>query len=228
MFKTITTLIRGRSADAAEGFTEAHALPLLRQQLRDAAEGLEQAKRSVAVVMAYAEREKAAALRIAGQLADLETRALAALQQGRDDLATEAASAIAELEAERAANGKSIAHYEGEIRRLREQVSLSEQRLRATQRGYQLAEAAARTHKLRGSLPDGVVASLKEAEATLKLLQNRHDHAEAVEVAMVELSGASSAEAMSARLAAAGCGAPLRPEAAQVLDRLRGLAAQQN
>lgn len=228
MFKTITTLIRGRSVDAAEGFIDANALTILRQQLRDAAEGLEKAKRSVAVVMAYCEREKKASERIAGQLGDLEARAIDALRQGRDDLATEAAAAIAELEAERAANAKAVAHYEAEIRRLREQVSLSESRLRATQRGYQLSEAAAKTHKLRGSLPDGVMASLKEAEATLERLNARHDQAEEVEIALVELSAGSTAEAMSARLAAAGCGAPLRSEAAQVLERLRTRTTTEN
>lgn len=38
---------------------------------------------------------------------------------------------------------------------------------------------------------------------------------------MTELSIGSSAEATVTRLAAAGCGAGLRPEAAQVLARLR-------
>lgn len=225
MFKIMTTLIRGRSHDAAEAFTDANALPILRQQLRDAADGLNGAKRSVAVVMAYAEREKKSAARINAQLEDLETRALEALAKGREDLATEAATAIADLEAERAATDTSIAHYGTEIARLREQVSLSEQRLRTLQRGKQIADAAERTSKLRGTMPGGVIASLKEAEATLKRLQSRQDHAEDVEISMIELNLGTSAEATSARLAAAGCGAPQRSEAADVLARLRARSA---
>lgn len=221
MFKRITTLIRAGAADAEEAFTDAQALTILRQQLRDAAEGLEGAKRAVAVVMAYAAREQQSAARIAGQIADLETRALAALGRGREDLATEAATAIADLQAEAEATARAIAHYDAETRRLRETVNLAEQRLRALQRGRQIADAASRTHKLRGTLPDGVTASLTEAEATLARLQARQSHAEAVESAMSELGRAASAEATVARLAAAGCGAALRPEAAQVLARLR-------
>ncbi|MFV0382475.1 PspA/IM30 family protein [Paracoccus sp. (in: a-proteobacteria)] len=217
----MTTLIRGRSHDVAEAFTDANALAILRQQLRDAADGLERAKRGVAVVMAYAERERKSAARIAGQLVDLETRAMDALRKGRDDLATEAASAIADLEAERSATERSIAHYSSEITRLREHVSLAEQRLRTLQRGKRIADAAQHTSKLRGTMPDGVIASLKEAEATLERLESRQSHADEVEIAMVELSHASSAEATSARLAAAGCGAPLRDQAAEVLARLR-------
>lgn len=145
MFKMMTTLIRGRSHDLAEAFTDANAMSILRQQLRDAANGLESAKRAVAVVMAYAEREKKSAARIATQLADLENRAMDALAKGRDDLATEAASAIADLEAEAAATDRSIAHYNSEITRLRDQVALAGQRLRTLQRGKQIADAAERT-----------------------------------------------------------------------------------
>lgn len=224
MFKMLTTLIRSRSADVTEAFGDANALAILRQQLRDAAEGLEGAKRAVAVVMAYAEREKKTAARIAAQIADLETRAIAALHMGREDLASEAASAIAELEAEAGATARAIAHYDGEIRRLREQVSLSEQRLRTLQRGKQIADAADRTQKLRGSLPDGVAASLRDAEATLERLQARQSHAEAVETALADLSSEPSAETTAERLAAAGCGPALRPAASDVLARLRAKA----
>lgn len=224
MFKTISTLIRGRSHDVADAFNNANALSILRQQLRDAADGLAGAKRSVAVVMAYSEREKKAALRIAEQIADIEARAIEALAKGREDLAAEAASTLADLEAEHAATEKSIAHYTREIARLREQVSLSEQRLRTLQRGKQIADAAERTSKLRGTLPDGVVASLRDAEATLERLQGRQAHADEVEIALETLDRGTNAEATSARLAAAGCGAPLRPAAADVLARLRARA----
>ena len=79
MFKLFVTLLRGRNADAADALTNTLALPILRQQLRDCAGGVETARRAVAMVMAYAERERKAAARINAQLADLETRALDAL-----------------------------------------------------------------------------------------------------------------------------------------------------
>ncbi|MEZ5751479.1 MAG: PspA/IM30 family protein [Paracoccaceae bacterium] len=225
MFKILTTLVRGRSHDAIDALTDANALAILRQQLRDAAAGVEATKRSVAVVMAYSAREKRNAEKLAEQIADLETRAIAAIQQDREDLATEAAAAIAELEAEKAAADKANAHYDSETRRLREQLSLSEQRLRALQRGKQLADAAQRTHRLRGTLPNGVMASLREAEETLERLQTRHGHADDVELAMNELNSATNAGTIAARLAAAGMGAPLKTDAALVLERLRGQAA---
>ena len=224
MFKMMTALIRGRSQDAADAFADANALTILRQQLRDAADGLEASKRALAVVMAYSAREKKSGERIAAQLADLEERAVDALRQGKGDLAGEAAAAIADLEAEQATVRKAAVHYDGEIRSLREQVSLCEQRLRVLQRGKQIADAADRTHRLRGTMPGGVVASLRDAEETLARLQLRQQHAEDVEIALVELNGAATATTTAARLAAAGCGAPLQPDAAAILERLRAKA----
>lgn len=221
MFNTIITLVRGRSHDAAQALEDANALSILRQQLRDAAAGVEAARRSVAVVMAYAERERKSLPRINAQLADLEGRALVALAQGREDLATEAAAAIAQLEAERTTTETALATYETEIARLRDELSGAELRLRDLKRGLQLADAAQKSQTVRGVVSRPVTASLAEAEATLSRLQSRQLHAEATAIAVVELSAGQSAEAISARLAAAGCGPAIRPDAAAVLERLK-------
>lgn len=223
MFKQITTLIRGRGYDAAEALTDANALAILRQQLRDAAKGVAETKRSVAVVMAYAAREKHASERLVARITDLEARAVEALKTGQDDLAAEAANSIAELEAEQQASAQAIAHYDTEIARLREQLSLSEHRLRVLQRGKQIADAAERTQRVRGTLPGGVINSLRDAEETLARLQARHSHADAVEDAMSALD--VSTDATLSRLAEAGCGPALRPDPKAVMARLRQQAA---
>ena len=226
MFNTIVTLLRGRSHDAAQAVADANALSILRQQLRDAATGVEAARRSVAVVMAYAARERNSLPRIGAQLADLETRAIAALTLGREDLASEAAAAIAQLEAERATTERALATYEMDTARLRDEVSGVETRLRDLQRGLQLADAAQKSQNVRGVVSRPVAASLAEAEATLSRLQTRQVHAEATAAAVVELSSSHSAAAVSARLAAAGCGPSLKPDAAAVLARLKAQPAQ--
>lgn len=224
MFNTIVTLMRGRSHDAAQALADANALSILRQQLRDSAAGVEAARRSVAVVIAYADRERKALPRIAAQLEDLESRAIAALAQGREDLATEAAAAIAQLEAERTTAERTLATYETEIVRLRQELSDAGTRLRELQRGLQLADAAQKSQAVRGVVSRPVAASLVEAEATLSRLQSRQLHAEATAAAIADLSAGPSAEAVAARLAAAGCGPALRPDARAVLERLKAKA----
>src|SRR5450432_2719971 len=98
MLKTIVTLFRGQAARAAEELADAHALPLLDQYIRDAAAGLERARRALAIAIAQDGAEVKRIGEIETKIADLEQRATAALDGAREDLATEAAEAIAGLE----------------------------------------------------------------------------------------------------------------------------------
>lgn len=221
MFKQIVTLIRGRNFEAMQAVTDRHALPLLRQQIRDAAHAVEASRRAVAVAMAQNEREKAQHARLADQIAELEDRTLAALDRDREDLAREAAETIAHLEAEREASAAALARFETEIARLRTCLREGETRLRELQRGQRLAVATDRTQKLRLVVPDIGVASIREAEATLSRLRERQAELDATDKAMTELEATGSAEALREKLAAAGCGAPTRTSTEDVLDRLK-------
>jgi phage shock protein A len=171
--------------------------------------------------MAYAEREKASLKRLEAQISDLETRALDALEQNCEELASEAAGTIAQLEAERDTTFKAIEAYQAQINRLKQCLTESETCLREMKRGQHLAEANDKAQRLRGVMPSGYVNDLKDAETTLKRLQERQEHAEATATAMVELSVGTNAENMTERLAEAGYGAPMKPDAAAVLDRLK-------
>ena len=68
MFKQLMTLARGRATDRSQAILHANALALLRQQMREAAEGVTRSRRAVAVVIAYGEREKSALTRIEAQI----------------------------------------------------------------------------------------------------------------------------------------------------------------
>ena len=101
MFKQIVTLLRGRAYEAQEAVIDGQALTILRQQIRDCAEAVGAARRAVAIAISQNEQERQQQVRIAARIADLEMRTLAALEQGKQALATEAAESIALLEQER-------------------------------------------------------------------------------------------------------------------------------
>lgn len=126
MFKQLLTLVRGQATDGSQAMLDANALSLLRQQMRDAAQGVDKSRKAVAVVMAYAEREKASLKRLEIQISDLETRALDALEQNCEDLASEAAGTIAQLEAERDTTVKVIEAYQTQIIRLKQCLTENE------------------------------------------------------------------------------------------------------
>lgn len=221
MFKQLFTLVRGRSADSAEAFLDANALPLLRQQIREAAVCVDKSRKALAMVMAYAEREKVSFTQIEAKITDLEVRATAALDNDQLELATEAATAIAHLEAERDATQKTISVYTSEIARMRESLAKSQSVLAELTRGQRLAEANDKAQRVQGQMTTLQSSNLEEAAHTLKRLQERQAHSDATVVALGELSVTTNAAAMSDRLAAAGCGPAKQSDAEAVLARLR-------
>ncbi|TWB14423.1 phage shock protein A (PspA) family protein [Rhizobium sp. ERR 1071] len=222
MFNSILTLIRGRSYDAEQAFIDRNAVPLLAQQIREAASAIQSARRAVAIAIAQNEQEKNRHAAIIGRIADLETRAVAALQKGSDELAREAAEAIAQLEAERDASEKAQAQFTQTIGKLKATVRTSEARLQELQRGERLARATEQTQKLNAACDDNSgLATLDDAEETLARLQAYQSRCEIAASAMKEMDAASRQAHIIEKLANAGCGAPLGPSADDVLTRLR-------
>lgn len=221
MFKQLFTLVRGRSVDRTEAFLDANALPLLRQQIRDAAGCVEKSRKALAMVMAYSDREKVSLTRIEETIADLEARATDALENDQLELATEAAGTIAHLDAERDATQQTISIYKTEIARLRESLTKSQTVLAELKRGQRLAEANDKAQRVQGQMTTLQSSNLEEASNTLKRLQERQAHSDATIAALGDLSTSSNASAMSDRLAAAGCGPAKQTDADTVLARLK-------
>src|SRR5258708_39073130 len=90
MLKTIVTLFRGAAFRAEEEFADRSALLILDQQIRDAAAGIERAKRALAVAIAQDEAEGKRLETTLTRIADLGERAVAALNGGGEERARDA------------------------------------------------------------------------------------------------------------------------------------------
>ena len=222
MFNLILTLVRGRAHDAEQAFADCHAMPLLAQQIRDAAASIQSARRAVAIAIGQNGREKDQYSTIVARIADLEDRTVAALQKGNDGLAREAADAIVYLEAERDASQKAQEQFTSAIGKLQEILRSAEARLRDLQRGERLARATLEANKLDVTAGSFGLATLDEAEETLGRLRARQSQQETTAAVLKEMDGASHPARIVEKLANAGCGAPLRASADDVLARLRG------
>src|SRR6266536_700964 len=117
MLKTIMTLVRGATFRAEEEFADRSALLILDQQIRDSAAAIERAKRALAIAIAQDEAEGKRLETTLARIADLEERAVAALAAGREELAAEAAEAIAVMEADRDSIREARATFAREIGR---------------------------------------------------------------------------------------------------------------
>src|SRR5438270_8770374 len=224
MFKTVLTLFRGSVAAAGEELEDRSALLILDQQMRDAAAAVERSKRTLALAIAQDQQEGRRLDATNARIADLEIRATAALDGGRDDLAREAAQSIANLEADRDAAMTARTLFAQEIARLKRHVSSAEARLTELDRGRRIARAAEAVRALRRG---GIEAArpyectLPEAEATLKRLRDRQMDAQAADEALMELDAATGPLSVAERLAEQGFGPRIKTTADDVLSRLK-------
>jgi phage shock protein A len=228
MLKTLVTLVRGRVVAIGEEVADQNALAILDQQMRDAAGALDRAKKALAVAIAQESQEGRRLDTTRVQIEDLETRAVAAIAAGRDHLAAEAAEAIATLEAERDASLAAGALFAAEIGKLRSHVLQQQMRLSQLERGRRIARAgeAVRVAR-RGRIEAAPIfaGTLAEAEATLSRLREQQAEADAAEAAYDALDDATGPIAVAEKLSAEGFGPHLKPNAADVLARLRQRAA---
>jgi phage shock protein A len=224
MFKTVFTLFRGTVAVAEEELEDRTALVILDQQMRDAAAAVERSKRTLALAIAGDVQEGRRLEITNSRIADLEVRASAALDGGREDLAREAAQAIANLEAERDAAMTARTLFASEITRLKRHVTNAEARIFELDRGRRLARASEAVRALRRS---GIEAArpyectLPEAEATLKRLRDRQMEAQAADDALFEIDAASGPLTTAEKLAELGFGPRMKSTADDVLARLK-------
>jgi phage shock protein A len=225
MFKTLITLVRGRSFAIAEEVADQNALLILDQQMRDATGALDRAKKALAVAIAQESQEGQRLDATRSRIEDLETRAVAAIEAGRDDLATEAAEAIATLEAERDASLTARALFAAEIAKLKGHVLQQQMRFSQLERGRRIARAAEAVRVVRRGRIEGApifAGTLAEAEATLARLREHQVEADAAESAF---DAATGPIAVAEKLSAEGFGPRLKPNTADVLARLRQRAA---
>lgn len=221
MFNLIATLLRGKVHAAEQAAADQHAIPLLAQQIREAAQSIQSAQHALAVAIAQNEKERSQHTLILSRISDLEERTLAALLKGNDGLARDAADAIAFLEAERTASEQALAQFSGAITKLKATVRLAEGRLKDLQRGERLARATDAAQKVDHAASGVGLATLDDAERTLERLRDRQKQTDTVSAVLKQMEGPSRTAGLIERLAEAGCGAPLRSSADDVLARLR-------
>jgi len=228
MIKTVLTLFRGSVAAAGEELEDRTALLILDQQMRDAAAAVDRSKRTLALAIASDQQEGRRLETTNARIADLELRATAALEGGREDLAREAAQAIANLEAERDAAMTARTLFAAEIARLKRHVASAEARINELDRGRRIARASEAVRSLRRSGIEAVrpyESTLPEAEATLKrsIAINPSFPAFANLGALYDREGGPLATAE--KLAEQGFGPRLKSTADDVLARLRASRA---
>jgi phage shock protein A len=176
----------------------------------------------VALAVAAAEERREAIRRegLVANVADLEQRAITALRSGREDLATQAAAAIAAIATEIEASERASQRFTAEVVLARREVDAQRRRLSELDRGRRLARIGSALSATSSTSRSGL-DRFTEAEHALARVVSENEDARAAREEM-----APAAEQLIERMSDAGFGTPVHVRPADVLLRLRAAAAE--
>lgn len=219
----LMTAIRGGASEVGEAIVDSQALRILDQEIRDAESAVGEARRELTTVIA---QHKMSADRVAEydkKIADLESKALAALAANREDLATEVAEAIASLTNDRDAEAKMAADFGASVEKMKKDVAKAEARIKSLRQQVDTAKARESVQRAQVSASvasGGASGKLATAVDTLNRLQERQELRSKELEAQEEMAEAANGSDLDRKLREAGVIAD--PGSANaVLERLR-------
>lgn len=226
MFNVLKTLMTGASARADEALTDHFAIDLIEQKVREAHAGLGGAKNTLASLIIRQRNEERHVARLDQEISDLERRTSLALADGQDELAAEAAAAIAELTNERAVRQATCAQLVQRVVRTQASVARANRRLIDLRQGMISARAIDAERRAQRSLNRSIGNStaVQDAEALIKRVMNQDDPIEESDV-LDEIDAGLNGASVRDRLAQAGYGDRTRVTGGDILARLKAAQA---
>lgn len=225
MLRTLSTLFDGANARAEDRLRDHFCIELIDQKIREAEASLKAAKFSLASLIQRERTEARNVTALENRVTDVTGRATQALSEGREDLAGEAASAIAQMENELGLRRETLRRLEARILQLRQSVEAANRRIMDLKQGAIAARAAKKEADIQKRLGRHVAqdTAFEEAEALIQRVLDRDDPFEQGQI-LREIDQGLERTDVCERLSEAGFGAPMKSSAADVLRRLRAQA----
>jgi phage shock protein A len=199
----IFTAIRGGAREVGEGIVDANSVRIFEQEIKDAEEQLDKAKRDLTEVMA---KEMQASRKVASLQEEIEKHegyASSALEKGNEDLALEIAQKIAELQSEKEIQEKAQASFAGHTERLKAMIKKTTKSLTDMQRQLVMVKTTESVHKATTAITNNYASGsskLLTAKESLDRIkerqQNLEDRMAAGEALQDEFSGQDLEEKM--------------------------------
>jgi phage shock protein A len=226
MFNVLKTLIAGANARSEDNIQNYFAVDLLDQKIREADQDLERAKSTLASLIIRKRNEKRALDGIKNRIADLEERTLKAIEAQNDDLATQGAQAIAELQNEADIRCQTVNSLTSKTDRMQLSIEKMHRRIVSLKQGMIEARSIDAECRAQKSMNRSIGKStnIREAEKLIDRIKGRDDPFEENEV-LEEIDAGLNHTNTKDALAEAGFGGKTKTSAEDVLARL---AAKQN
>ncbi|CUH81272.1 phage shock protein A [Tritonibacter multivorans] len=221
MFRTLKTLMTGANRRAEAELRDHFSIELIEEKIAQAGDNLKTAKATLVGLIQKERGETRQIAKLDQQIADLTARAQAALEAGREDLATTAAQGIADMENERSLRQQTLERLEGRILRLRQSVEAANRRILDLKQGAIAARAVKSEARMQSRLKPALEGQpMDEAAELIAQVMGQDDPFEASDI-LSEIDRGLAPQNLSDTLADAGFGAPTRASASAVLGRLK-------
>lgn len=221
MLRTFRTLFIGANARAEDRVKDAFALELIDQKIRETEAQLKAAKGTLASLMQRQRSEKRLADALSGRIMTMTTRAREALDADREDMAQQAAEAVATMENESRLRHETLDRLEVQATRLRSSVEAGHRRIIDLKQGAISARAIRREQQMQGRLRStiGNTSSADEAEELIAKVVGKDDPFEGAQI-LSEINADLNHDSLDDKMAAQGFGPATKTTAKDVLERL--------
>ena len=219
----IFTAIKGGARGVGEAIVDANGVRIFEQEIADAQNALQSAKKNLTEVMAKEMQTKRKVAAIDDSLAEHEGFAGQALEKGDEALALEIAEKIAQFENEKVELEEVLATYSSSVAQLKAQVKEAEKTIKENQRQLSMVKTTESVQKATMAVNDTLATnsnSMSSAKASLERIKQRQaDRADQLAAAK-QLDNEENGGDLKAKMAAAGIG-DTKSKGDDVLARLK-------
>ena len=222
MFKTLATLINGQNARAEDRVRDAFAIELIDQKIRESENSLRAAKATLASLFQRQRSEEKQHAALKTRISDLTKRAKEALNNDREDMAAEAARAIANMENELTVRTETLDRLDQKVMRLRTSIESGHRRIIDLKQGAIQARAVRREQNIQMQMTKTGIhqGSVEEAEELISRVLDKDDPFERTEI-LADINRDLDGDSLNDRMADAGFGSATRATADDVLAQLK-------
>ncbi|MGD1885216.1 MAG: PspA/IM30 family protein [Paracoccaceae bacterium] len=222
MLATFKTLFAGANARAEDRVRDVYALELIDQKIRETDAQVRAAKSTLASLIQRKRSEQKLLDMLQTRIATLTERAQEALTDDREDMAREAASAIAEMENEAALRRDTIDRLERQTTRLRRSVEKGHRRVIDLKQGALTARAVRREQNIQSGLHTTLqgASAADQAQDLINRVMGKDDPLEQAEI-IADINAGLDHSGLEDRMAEAGFGPATKVTANDILSRLK-------
>ncbi len=228
ILEKIFTAIRGGAREVGEAIVDKNSVRIFEQEIRDAEDKLNQAKRDLTEVMA---KEMQAARKIESLKAEVERHegfAAQALEKGDESLAMEIAEKIVELQSELDEQERARKSFAAHVERLKGMIKKTGKTLTDMKRQLVMVKTTESVQQATTAINNNYASSgsrLLSAKESLDRIRQRQQDLDDRLAAGEQLKGELEGENLQARLEAAGIVSNSNKQAQDVLARLKAKKA---